>query len=334
MPPVTVESTLPLARVRELPAGDQIIGFYLLTKIEVKPKRNGGNYLELRLQDASGWIDAKMWEEFEEVAAEAKAGDVLKIDGKVDRYRDVPGIVLNRVRAATAEEAPERSVFLPHSPLSSAEAQQQLFELIESVEQPALKQLLLDIFQDAGFLLAFLRASGGKMWHHATIGGLAEHTLSIANLADRVAAHYADVHRDLFVAGALLHDIGKVFELDSAIGIDYTIEGRLLGHITQGTIFVERKIAAIADFPEEIRRQLLHLILSHQGDGTMGSPVKPMTLEAILLHYCDEMDSKANAFLQIKVQSGEGRDFSDYVKLMERFFYLRAAEPNGESDDA
>lgn len=326
MPQVTLETTLPLARVRELPAGDVIIGFYLLTKIEVKPKRNGGSYLEVRLQDASGSLDLKMWEGFEEFVGSAKIGDVVKIDAVVDRYRDIPALVAQRLRIATDDEAPDKQVFLPHSVLSATDAHRLLFEIIETIQSVSLKQLLLAIFQDAGFLLNFLRASGGKMWHHATIGGLAEHSISMAKIADAMAAHYVDMNRDLIVAGALLHDIGKVFELDSNIAIDYTIEGRLLGHISQGAIFVDRRMGEIADFPAEMRRQLLHLILSHQGDGTMGSPVKPMTLEAIVLHYCDETDSKVNAFLHVKANTPTERDFSDYVKLMERFFYFKPVD--------
>jgi 3'-5' exoribonuclease len=334
MPPVTLETTLPLARVRELPAGDSIIGFYLLTKIEVKPKRTGGHYLEVRLQDASGHLVLRMWEGFEEFVAQAKVGDVIKIDAVVDRYRDVPGLVANRLRIATEEEVPDKRAFLPQAGISATEAHRQLFEIIESIQIGSLKQLLLLIFQDAGFLARFLQAAGGKLWHHATVGGLAEHTISMANLADVVAARYPEAERDLIVAGALLHDIGKVFELDAEIAIDYTIEGRLLGHISQGAIFVDRKMSGMADFPVELRRQLLHLILSHQGDGTMGSPVKPMTLEAILLHYCDEMDSKVNAFLHVKEQTPEGRDFSDYVKLMERFFYFRSVNGEEQSNES
>ncbi|MBI5060104.1 HD domain-containing protein [candidate division KSB1 bacterium] len=334
MPPVTLDTTPSLARVRELPTGEKIIGFYLLTKLEVKPKKSGGNYLELRLQDSSGTLDAKKWEEFEEFAAVAKPGDVLKIEAVVDRYREIPGLVISRLRHATGDEAPDGSVFLPHSTLSETQAQQELFRHIESITRPDLRALLEAIFGDAGFLAAFLRAPGGKLWHHATIGGLAEHTISMCYLADALSTLYSDLNRDLLIAGAMLHDLGKAFELKTEIAIDYTVEGRLLGHITQGVLHVDRAISAIPEFPDELRRQLLHLILSHQGDGTMGSPVKPMTLEALVLHYCDELDSRINAFQGVRSHTPEGREFSDYVKLMERFFYFRSAdEPKPDPDE-
>ncbi len=330
----TPETTIPLARVRELPAGDRVIGFYLLTKIESKPKRSGGNYLELKLQDPSGTLDAKMWEGFEEFASQAKAGDVVKLDAVTDRYRDIPGLIISRVRVATAEEAPDRLAFLPHSFLSEQELHHRLVSMVGTVESPPLRALLENIFGDQEFLARFLQASGGKLWHHATIGGLAEHTLSLARLADAITPLYPDLHRDLLVAGALLHDIGKVFELGAEIAIDYTVEGRLLGHITQGTLFVEKQMAAVPDFPAEIRRQLLHLILSHQGDGTMGSPVKPMTLEAIVLHYCDEIDSRIDAIRRVRSQTPAGQPFSEYVKLMERFFYFQPIDDHDQANDS
>jgi 3'-5' exoribonuclease len=334
MPPVTIESTPPLSRIRELPTGEKIIGFYLLIKLEVKPKKSGGNYLELRLQDSSGTLDAKKWEEFDDFAAIAKPGDVIKIEASVDRYRDLPGLVISRLRHATEEEAPDRSMFLPHSTLPTERAREELIRHIESITRPELRALLASIFGDAEFLAAFLRAPGGKLWHHATIGGLAEHSISLCYLADALSTLYADLNRDLLIAGAMLHDLGKAFELSTEIAIDYTVDGRLLGHITQGVLHVDRAISVIPDFPAELRRQLLHLILSHQGDGTMGSPVKPMTLEALALHYCDELDSRINAFQGVRAHTPNGREFSDYVKLMDRFFYFRsAAEPTAAPND-
>ncbi len=331
--PLAPETTLPLARVRELSAGDRVIGFYLLTKLEIKPKRNGGNYLELKLQDSSGTLDAKMWEGFEQLANELKPGQVVKLDGQLDRYKDVPGLILSRIRVATDEEAPNPRDFLPHSFYSETELHHRLVEIIGSVESPGLRKLLENIFEDASFLALFLQASGGKLWHHATIGGLAEHSTSMARLVSRMAEFYPDLQRDLIVTGALLHDVGKVFELGTEISIDYTVEGRLLGHITQGVLFVEKHVAAIPDFPEETRRQLLHLILSHQGDGTMGSPVKPMTLDALVLHYCDELDSRVDAFRTIRARTPAEQPFSDYVKLMERFFYFQPVDSHDESEN-
>lgn len=323
---VTPETSPPLADVRELPAGDKITGFYLLAKIETKPKRNGEPYLELRLQDASGHLDAKMWELFAEITAAAKAGDIVKVEGVVDVYNDLPQLIVSRIRLATPEEAPDRRSFLPHSPLAPDEARRILDEIVASVNHGPLRALLASVFADSGVLDRFLDAPAGKMWHHAALGGLAEHSLSLARLASHTAAHYSDLNRDLLVAGALLHDVGKIFELTHDPVIDYSAEGRLLGHIVMGAAFVERKIAELDGFPTETRRQLLHLILSHQGDGAMGSPVRPMTLEAIVLHYLDELDSKTEAFLRERAKTPAGQELSKYINLMNRFFYFKPIE--------
>ncbi|MBU0510020.1 HD domain-containing protein [bacterium] len=327
---VTPQTSPPLAQVRELPAGDKVTGFYLLTKIETKPKRSGEPYLELRLQDASGHLEAKMWEGFEEIVKTGQAGDVVKVEGITDSYRDLPQLILSRIRLATEEEAADRRQFLPHSPVSATEAEKQLRELIHSVQNLRLRELLEAVFEGE-FLRGFLDAPGGKMWHHATLGGLAEHTLSLAKLANLVGGHYPNLDRDLLVTGALLHDVGKVVELTSDVGFDYTTEGRLVGHIVLGTMLIEKKIAELPDFPEETRRQVLHLILSHQGDGSMGSPVKPMTLEALVLHYLDELDSKCDAFERVRSETPEGQDLSKWVNLMDRFFYFKPIE--GHTDE-
>jgi 3'-5' exoribonuclease len=207
-----------------------------------------------------------------------------------------------------------------------------LREIIASITQDTLKQLLEAIFEDEAVWARFAEAPGGKLWHHAYLGGLAEHTLSLARVCDVLAVYYKQLDRDLLLAGALLHDIGKISELETKAGIDYSIDGRLLGHITLGAILVEKRIKQIEGFPEETRRQLIHLVLSHQGDGEMGSPVKPMTVEGLVLHYADQIDSKLNAVARIRARTPEGQPFSDYVKLMERFFYF--GTDKGESDSS
>ena len=333
MPPVTPQSSPPLSQVRELPAGDKIIGFYLLTKAEVKPTRVGGQYLEIRLQDASGTLHAKMWDGFEEFVATAKAGDAVKLEGITDRYRDVPGLVVSRIRVATPDEVPDANIFLPHSALSPEEARDQMEQLIGTVGNQHLRALLDSVFHDDDIMSRFLKSPAGKQWHHAMIGGLAEHTIGIARAVDSVCPLYLILNHDLALSGALLHDVGKIFELSAETAIDYNSPGRLLGHIFMGADFVERRIALLPDFPDEIRMQVLHIILSHQGELENGSPVKPMTPEALAIHYFDELDSRLEAFRRIRDQTPEGQPFSDYVKLMERYFYLRSINDDIQSEE-
>jgi 3'-5' exoribonuclease len=317
-----------------LPAGDKIIGFYLIQKIEVKPTRTGGQYLEMRLQDASGTMHAKMWDSFEEFVALAKAGDAIKLEAVVDRYRDVPDLKATRLRLATKEEVPDPTVFLPRSPISEEDARAQLQHLIGTVKNEHIKALLDAVFHDEAFMHRFLTAPAGKLWHHAVIGGLAEHTIGVTRAVECMCQFYPILNKDLAVTGGLLHDIGKIFELSSDAAIDYSAQGRLLGHVFMGAEFIERKIASLPDFPEDIRLHVIHMILSHQGELDYGSPVKPMTPEALAVHYFDELDSRLEAFRRIREQTPEGQPFSDYVKLMDRYFYLRSIDDDIQTEES
>jgi 3'-5' exoribonuclease len=326
---VTPATTPPLSQVRTLPAGDLVTGFYLLAKIETRKKKDGNAFLHLILQDSTGSLEAKMWDNFGEFHESAQAGNPIKVEGRVDHYAGAPQLIVSRIRAATPEEVPDSRIFLPHSPLSSEKAKEELALLIGSVHNPELSQALHAVFDDEIFLNRFLDAPGGKKWHHCTVGGLAEHTVSLAKLADSVAAHYPELNRDLLVSGALLHDIGKTFELSSEQVFDYTPEGRLVGHIVEGTMFVDQKLKVIADFPAETRQQLLHLILSHHGrEEEVSSPVKPSTLEALALHYCDEIDSQLAAFLRER-EAADGQEMA-WIKLKEQFYYFKGIDSKSE----
>lgn len=318
-----------LIEIRDFPAGDKVTGFYLLTRLQTRTKRDGAPYLVLELRDASGKIEGQFWENFKEFQESAQVGQVVKVQGRIDRWQGVARIQVQRARPTTPDdEAPESRDFLPHAERSPDEMREELFKIIESLTEEPLRQLLNNIFEEVWEL--FAETPGGKLWHHAYLGGLAEHSLSIARLCDLLAQHYSELNRDMLIAGALLHDIGKVTELETGAGIDYSIDGRLLGHITMGALFVEEKIKQIEDFPEELRRRLLHLILSHQGSGEMGSPIKPMTLEALALHYADDLDSKLNALGRIREHTPDGQPFSDWIRLMDQFFYFGTEDKENE----
>jgi len=323
---VTLATSPERKSVREYSANDQVQGSYLLSKMETRTKKNGEPFLVVELADASAKIEAKMWDGFADALETLRAGDAVYVDGRVDFFMKNPSITLAAIRKATEQEVPDRRNFLPHSQLSATRADEQLVVLIDTVKDVYLNQALHLVFDDLSLRKKFLETPGGKNWHHSTVGGLVEHTLSMAKLADQIAEHYPQLHRDLLIAGTLLHDIGKVLELSFEPVLDYTSEGRLLGHITIGAMLVEEQIRLIENFPLELRKQLLHLILAHQGDPSMGSPVKPMTLEALVLHYLDELDSRVNAFEQVRAKTPGSQDFSDYQRLMERFFYFRSPD--------
>jgi 3'-5' exoribonuclease len=329
---VTATTTPPLAQVRALSAGDLVTGFYLLTKCETRKKKDGNPFLTICLQDATGSLDAKKWEEFNEFYTEAKIGDVVKVEGRVDHYNNVPSLIIARIRVATEEEATDKRMYLPHSKLSAEDARKELAALINSIRNPNLLKVLHAVFDDAEFMERFLDAPGGKKWHHCSMGGLAEHTISLAKLADCVAGLYGELDRDLLLTGALLHDIGKVFELSTDIAFDYTSEGRLLGHITEGALYVERKLMELEDFPAETRKHVLHLMLSHHGgEPGIGSPVRPSTLEALVLHFCDEIDSQTAAFLRER-EAAEGQEIS-YIRLKDQHYYFKRIDSYEETTE-
>jgi 3'-5' exoribonuclease len=204
---------------------------------------------------------------------------------------------------------------------------EQLDELVESIKNNYLAQLLNNIFQDQQVRKDFITAPAGKLWHHNYIGGLLQHSLAVALTCDAVQARYQYIDRDLLITAALLHDIGKIRELQTNGFIDYSDEGRLTGHIVLGAHIVKKKIAEITDFPANLAVKLEHLILSHQGKLEHGSPVLPMMIEAIMLYYADELDSKANAFERIIAkEKGNKSNWSGYINLIERFVYVGDAK--------
>ena len=197
----------------------------------------------------------------------------------------------------------------------------------QSVENSHLKELLNRVFTDSEIREQFKDAPGGKLWHHNYLGGLLEHTLSVTDIADRVGQMYPDIKRDLIIAAGLLHDIGKISSYTYKTLIDFTDDGRLVGHIVIGAQMVKDKIREIKDFPKDLEMELTHLILSHQGKLEHASPVVPMTLEGLILYYADEIDSNANAYQRITKREKEpGRKWSSYVSLINRYLYFGGEE--------
>ena len=201
-------------------------------------------------------------------------------------------------------------------------------ELIRSVRNPHIKKLLQRFFKKGELWEEFKKAPAAKGIHHAYVGGLLEHCLSMARIADFLASHYSGVDRSLLLAGVMLHDIGKVKELQAEVGlIDYTPEGRLKGHLVIGSELVAQEARSLKDFPRDLLVRLQHLILSHHGRQEFGSPIVPMTVEAFLLNHIDEMDSKLNLLEQLRRKiTGKEYTFSDYQRPLERFLYLNGLE--------
>lgn len=318
-------------KIRNFETGEKITGFFVLRKKEIKTKRDGAPYLLLGLGDATGRISATLWEDAKSVYDAIQVGDIVKVRGNTLTYNDILQLSVERIRKAEPSDGVESKNFVKKGTKDIEGLSQSLNETIISIKNPHLHKLLNSIFNDSWWL-SRQDAPGGKQWHHAYLGGLLEHTLAVAKICETMSQLYPMADRDLLIAGALLHDIGKIEEYGFQQGfIDFTDEGRLWGHISIGAQrvreFIE-KIEKESDFPQEIKKQLIHLILSHQGQLEHGSPVLPQTLEAMILYYSDEMDSKANALIHIIERDSEpGRQWSQYIQLLNRFIYLKQDNP-------
>jgi 3'-5' exoribonuclease len=295
-----------------------ITGYFAVAAKGVRSKKDGSRYFALTLADRTGQIEARMWET--DGAGEFGAGDVVKLRGQVCRYQEKLQINVERIRAATREEF-ELGDYVPQTERSVDELWSELNLYVQSFTDAHLQALIRSFLDDAAIAAALREAPAAKSMHHAWIGGLLEHIVSLLGICDLAAKHYS-VHRDLLLTGAILHDIGKLEELRWGTSFDYTIEGTLLGHITMGIGMIEKKIAELPGFPPDLRVLVLHVVLSHHGKYEFGSPKLPMIPEAVLLHYLDDMDAKMqtlqNEFAR-NIAAGRGPgEVTDWVRSMER----------------
>lgn len=317
----------PFSLVRNLAPGEKATGFFIIRKKEWKTKKDGTPYLLLELGDVSGRISATLWENVQQAGEEFRPGDTVKVLGTVMEFNDARQISIERIRKTEGKDGILPKDFLRTGAIDPDALFFSLMETIARTGNSAIRNLLERMFSDPVLQERFKEAPGGKLWHHAYLGGLLEHTLSVVSICDALCRLYPDLDRDLVTAGAILHDIGKTEEYRWDQGfIDYSDEGRLWGHIAIGAQKVKaeiEKIEASEGFPAELKRPLLHLILSHQGKLEQGSPVLPMTREAVALYYADEIDSKQNALSHIIERDREpGKNWSKYIQLLDRFIYM------------
>jgi 3'-5' exoribonuclease len=261
--------------------GDPVDHYLLIRRIELRSTRTGSNYLSLELGDKSGSLNANLWENFKELASGAEVGNVLKVKGAIEEFQNNLQIRISAIRLSKDSDKVSPQDFLPKS-------SHELSKMI--------KNLLENIFSGKRFE-NFSKAPAGKSWHHGYIHGLIEHTLEIIKICDLMCDLHSELNRDLLIAGAMLHDFGKTDELKYDSAFEYTDNGKLIGHIVMAAIIVKEEIKRIPDFPNELERNLIHLILSHQGKLEFASPVVPKTIEAITLYQADELSAKVNAYV-------------------------------------
>ncbi len=277
--------------INELEANRVITTSFLVHQKEVRQKKSGELYLSLLLGDRTGELDAKMWDNVADVIDAFDRDDFVKVKGLIQVFHNRPQLTIHKMRRMDDSEI-EFGDYFPSSRRNPDEMWTELRLVIDGIGNAHLKALLEAIFNDEEISRRYRMAPAAKQIHHAFLGGLIEHVLSLCKLARMTAPHYPNVDEDLVLTGALLHDIGKIYELNYERGFSYSNEGQLLGHINIGVRMVGEKLAGLPDFPAGLRSLVEHMILSHHGQLEFGSPKLPQFPEALLLHYLDDMDSK------------------------------------------
>ena len=302
--------------IESLREGDWIGDVYLCRKKQSLVAKNGKTYYSIDLQDKTGMINAKVWD-INSGIDHFESLDYIKVDGDVTVFQGVPQIRVRRIRRAQEGEYIP-SDYLPVSGKDIKQMYSELLKFIGSVKNEKLRTLLESFFvEDKMFVKNFCEHSAAKSVHHGFVGGLLEHTLSVAKMCDYYCSQYPLLKRDLLIAAALFHDIGKTKELSLFPENDYTDDGQLLGHIVMGTEMVGERIRRIPGFPDRLAAELKHCILAHHGEYEYGSPKKPAIIEAVALNFADNTDAKLQTFMEALTGTKDANDWLGFNRLFD-----------------
>ncbi|PYU00393.1 MAG: hypothetical protein DMG38_07925 [Acidobacteria bacterium] len=310
--------------VSDLNSEQNITTFFLVCEKEIRNTREGKPYLRLELGDRSGTIEARMWDQFETAAKGIHRDDFVKVQARVEIYKNRAQLSVIQVRLAKPEEI-DLADFLPQTKADVAKLYGELLAYAASISNPWLKNLVTGILSDPAIAAKYKRAPAAKVMHHAYLGGLLEHVVSLCGLAKLVAEHYSELDLDLLLTAAILHDVGKLDELCYQRAIGYTVEGHLLGHIVMELETVSKALSAIEGFPPNLKTVVQHLLISHHGEYEFGSPKLPMIREALVFHYLDDLDSKLAAVRSALATDTGDLEWSAYSGALGRKF-LRLEE--------
>lgn len=302
--------------IKDYKEGDRVFDIYLCKHKQSAVTKNGKAYDNVILQDKTGTIDAKVWDPNSAGISEFDSLDYIEVYGEVNSFQGSLQISIKRVRVCQDGEY-DPADFLPVSKKNLDQMFQELNGLIDSIQNEYLQKLLRAFFvEDESFSKRFRQSSAAKTVHHGFVGGLLEHTLSVAKLCDYYCKAYPMLKRDLLITAAICHDIGKTKELSLFPENDYTDEGQLLGHIVMGSEMIGEKAKEIPGFPAVVLGELKHCILAHHGEYEYGSPKKPALMEAVALNYADNTDAKMQTFTEI-LENTSDQGWLGYNRLFE-----------------
>lgn len=293
--------------LKNLRRGERLEGVFLVETANLKQTRAGKHFVQLVLRDYSASVRALRWDSSRDEFRQVERNPFLRVSGRVEEYQGNLQVILDELEPLGADDARvDPAEFLPRSRFDIEEMQKELEGMIGTIRDDGLRRLLLAVLDRPGLRDAFRTAPAGKTMHHAYIGGLLEHVLSLAQMADRVCDHYRWLDRDMLLAGVILHDIGKTAELSWEAGFGYTDEGQMIGHIVMVAGWIEEAAKELGDVEPETTLALRHIVVSHHGRLEYGSPKKPMTAEALALHFIDNLDAKLAGFWQAFQESNPG----------------------------
>ena len=297
----------------------EVTAYYLVAEKEIREGKNG-QFMRLRVMDRSGSVTGYVWKDFLKVAEEFGEGDVVKIRATVQNYKGQIQLNISQLRFADHSEY-DPDLYLTRSKIPPEILSERFFSYVDKVENTFLNRLLRDIFEDKDFFALYLKAPAAKSWHHNYIHGLIEHTVSVASICEFVSSMYP-VNQDLLLSGALLHDVAKVMEYSAKPPIEFTDLGRLIGHLSLSDQLICEKARAITGFPEELLLHLRHLVLAHHGEYEKASVRLPQTLEATILHLCDNLDAQSIGVTQLIEAAPKDAEWTEFDKLNSRYYKI------------
>jgi len=316
--------------------GQSIEGVFLVAEKDLRTTKKGAFFISAKLRDRTGELPAVMWDATQALFAAIPQGGYALVKGRLGEYGGSLQVLIEAMRPAKENEV-RLEDFLAVGPGNPQEQLAELKKLLDTIERPALRALMATVWADEALVRDFIRAPAAEKLHHAYLGGLLEHTLGVVQNADAILKRYPKLDRDLLLLGAFWHDLGKTRELAYAQSFGYTDAGKLVGHLVQGVLMIDAKIAAVraagTDFPEELANVLRHLVLAHHGEYAFGSPKLPMTAEAFTLHHIDNLDAKLHAFFRdVAADADPARRWTSFNKMFGGSLYKGMEEPAEEDD--